>query len=339
MVSSSAVVVVGAGVSGVTCAAGLAAAGQAVVVLERANGVGGRCATRRVGGQPVDHGVAFVHGRDPELLAALRAVPATALLEWPQVIEGTGRPCHPAALVSGTWRLAFAEGMTVFPKHIAAGLDVRLSSRVTRLAVQGAEVELTLEKGAPLRAQTVVLALAAEQASELLGTIDAPPPEVRSARALLDMTRSQPCLALLATYPDSAPRPGWHVAYPESSRLLQLVSHDSSKRQGQPALTLVLQAHPAWSLRHFDDARWPELLLAEAARLYGPWAGAPSSFEAHPWRYSRSDRSAELAGPSLFRLSGGPRLGLIGERFSPGAGIEAAWRSGRRLARRLLEER
>jgi hypothetical protein len=282
--------------------------------------------------------VAFLHGRDPALLAELRGVPATALDGWPVVISGAGRPCQPDAFLPGAWRLAFAEGLTAFPKHLARGLEVRLGSSVTRLAVRAGAIELGLETGAPLAAGSVVLALAPEQSVELLATFDAPAPEVRSARAVLEMAGSAACLTVLATYPDSAPRPAWHVSYPEDSRLLQIASHDSSKRAGAPALAMVFQAHPAWSSQHLDDPLWPDLLLAEAARLYGPWAARPAASESHRWRYARTEGSAELAGPLLLRLPGGARLGLAGDRFAPGGGLEAAWHSGRRLAHRLMEE-
>jgi phytoene dehydrogenase-like protein len=49
-------VIVGAGIAGLACARELASCGREAVVLERSRGVGGRCATRRVNGQPVDHG-------------------------------------------------------------------------------------------------------------------------------------------------------------------------------------------------------------------------------------------------------------------------------------------
>jgi predicted NAD/FAD-dependent oxidoreductase len=282
--------------------------------------------------------VAFLHGRDPALLAALRAVPATRLDGWPATIEGSGRPCQPEAFAAGSWRLAFAEGLTAFPKELGRGVEVRLQSEAKALAVTGATVTVALGAGPPLTAGRVVLALACEQAQDLLSTLEPAPPEVRSARALLEMARSEPCLALLAIYPDSAPRPAWHVAYPETSRVLQIASHDSAKRAGSPALALVLQAHPAWSRHHLDDEAWPQALLAEAARLFGPWAGAPAAFEPHRWRHARADGSAALAGPLLLQLPGGARLGLCGDRFAPDGGVEAAWQSGRRLAQRLLEE-
>ena len=120
--------------------------------------------------------------------------------------------------------------------------------------------------------------------------------------------------------------------------MLQLVSHDSTKRPGSAPLALVLQARPSWSRAHLDDPGWPQALLAEAGRLLGPWASRPATTHAHRWSHARSDRSAELSGPLLLSLPGGGRLGVCGDRFAPGGGVEAAWRSGRLMAARLLAE-
>jgi predicted NAD/FAD-dependent oxidoreductase len=67
--ATSEVLVIGAGVSGLSCARTLVATGRQVAILDRARGVGGRCATHRLLGMPFDQGVSFLHGRDPEFLA------------------------------------------------------------------------------------------------------------------------------------------------------------------------------------------------------------------------------------------------------------------------------
>lgn len=330
-------VVVGAGLSGLACARELASGGRAVVVLDRARGVGGRCATRRVEGQAVDFGLAFLHGRDPEFLAALEQVPAERLDGWPFAIAGAGSPCQPHAFSPGERRLAFAGGISAFPKHLAAGLEVRLRTAVTAIAPAGGALRLAVQDGPAIEAEEVVLALAAEQAHELLGTVPGAPREIQGARGLLAQARSHPCLALIAAYAPSTPPPPWDALYPTGSGVLQLVSHDSSKRPRAGLRVLVYQAHARWSRLHLEDADWPVELLREATRLLGPWAARPVATDAHRWRWARNDRSAELAGPLLLTLEGGPRLGVCGDRFAPGAGAEAAWRSGRALARRMLD--
>ena len=331
-------VVVGAGVCGLACAQALSAAGLELLVLERARGVGGRCATRRIAGQALDFGVAFLHGRNPDFLAALRAVPATVVEGWPSEIHGTGRPCQPDAFAPGERRLVYAEGLGAFPEHMARDLAVRLGAQVVRLEATDGALALHLEDGERIEAGKVVLALAPEETLALLGTIPEPPPEVGSAAALLEMIRSHACLAVLATYPEDAPRPTWQVSYPETSAVVQIVSHDSSKRPRGSSLALVVQAHAAWSRHHLDDPDWPEALLREVAALHGGWAARPAAVETHRWLFARGDRDAELAAPLWLRLPCRARLGVAGDRFAPGGGVEAAWLSGRRLAERILRE-
>lgn len=57
-------VVVGAGISGLTAARALAAAGQNVVVLEARDRLGGRVHTERVDGRVTDRGASWIHGID-----------------------------------------------------------------------------------------------------------------------------------------------------------------------------------------------------------------------------------------------------------------------------------
>ena len=53
------VLLLGAGLSGLKAARDLHAAGKSVLVLDKGRGVGGRAATRRWDGTPVDHGAQF----------------------------------------------------------------------------------------------------------------------------------------------------------------------------------------------------------------------------------------------------------------------------------------
>jgi predicted NAD/FAD-dependent oxidoreductase len=329
------VLVVGAGVSGLSCARVAVASGRQVQLLDRARGVGGRCATHRLLGMPFDLGVAFLHGQDPGFLAAVRAASPRRVEGWPRIVEGTGRPCQPEAFRPGEERIALADGVTAFPKHLAEGLALRTGARVERLDLSGPSPGVVLEGGDVVRARHVVLALAAEQVLRLLdGTDDLPRP-VASVRALLDSGASEPSLSICAAYPGGTAPPAWDAWFPEGSRVLQYLGHESSKRFEPPFLGLVLQAQAAWSRAHLDDPEWPVALLSEAARLAGDWAARPVATHAHRWRFARTDLASELSGPVLVRLPSGGSLGICGDRFAPGGGVEAAWISGRELGRRL----
>jgi hypothetical protein len=192
-----------------------------------------------------------------------------------------------------------------------------------------------LDGGEVVRARHLVLALAAEQVLRLLDGASDLPRSLAAVRALLLTSGSEPSLSLCAAYPEGIPPPPWDAWYPETSRILQYVGNESSKRERPSFTGLVLQAHAAWSRRHLDDPAWPELLLAEAARLAGDWAGRPVATNPHRWRFARTDLASELSGPVLVRLEGGGSVGVCGDRFAPGGGVEAAWLSGRELGRRL----
>ena len=65
------VVVIGAGMAGLATARVCAEAGLSVVVLESQERVGGRIRTLRAGGEVIELGAEFVHGRPPELWALI----------------------------------------------------------------------------------------------------------------------------------------------------------------------------------------------------------------------------------------------------------------------------
>lgn len=331
------VVVIGAGVAGLECARTLRSRGVDVTVVDRARGVGGRCATRRLSGGAMDHGVVFVHGSAPELLSILEQVPGERV-EWPRVVEGRGAPCLPRAFAKGELRMAFMGGMTALPKHLAQGLDVRLGTRVRGLSLAAGAVSVAIEPGGALAADDVVLAVATEQARALLATLGSDEP--RAAQAVLGMLGTMACLTVLARYPEGTPVPAWDVLYPEDSSVLTLVSNEARKRPAGTPLGLVLQAQSRWSRDNLETPTetWTRALLAEAGRVVGPWAAEPAEMDSQRWKYARVGPESELAAPLLLGLPGGARIGIAGEAFAPGGGLEAAFLSGRELGLRIAGE-
>src|SRR5918997_1786393 len=119
------VMVVGAGLAGVACGVELASAGVDVRILERARTVGGRMASRRIEGRPVDLGAAYFTVRDPGFAevvdrwqAAGLARPWTAELG---VLGGGERGRAP-----GPMRWAAPGGLRSLVTALAEGLPVEL---------------------------------------------------------------------------------------------------------------------------------------------------------------------------------------------------------------------
>ncbi len=329
------VLVIGAGISGLSCAQQLVAGGARVVVLDRARGPGGRCATRRMDdGQPVDHGLAFLHGDDPAFLAALDATDATPLPGWPIVVEGEGPPCQPAAYTPGQRRLAFREGSASFPRSLARGLDVRREHTVTALATRGG---LVVAQGAfgELVAPRLVLALAFEQALGL-ARCSAVPALQTALEKLAWTTGSTPMLAAICLYPLTVPAPTFDALHPGDGSILQNVFHDSGKRLSPARRALVLQSLPSFAelrlRRRVGPETWGRELVAAAAERLGPWAGAPALVVPHRWEYARAAPEASCAAPIAVALPEGAVVHVTGDCFSAEAGAQGAFRAGRAAA-------
>ena len=330
--TASEVLVLGAGLSGLAAAARLAEAGASVVVVDKSRGLGGRCATRRMEGQPVDHGTPFLHGRDPALLALARSVPGGCTEGWPARIEGSGAPCHPDVLASDGFRVAFDDGMTALAKHLGAGLDVRRQTRIVSLQPDGGQLRATAESGEVFVASTVVVALPVEQARSLTASLR--DPALAPVHTMLSWFASDPALTLLAGYPLDVPAPDFDLLHPDDASVVQVVVHDSAKRSAPQSRALVFHASPLWSRRYLEAPRedWSAALLEAARGLLGDWAGHPLWTSTHRWRYARVPSGLGLNAPLVTTLQGGATLCLAGEAFDDHGGLEGAWRSGRHAA-------
>jgi hypothetical protein len=334
--------IIGAGLAGLSCARALTDAGKRVRVLERSASVGGRCASKAVGpGAVLDFGPIFVHGDDPGFLAWIESFGVELISGWPRIVEGTGTPCQPQAFDPLQRRYALKPGIRRLAEGLAQGLDVVTSAAVEALDWQDGGVAAVVE-GRRFTARHGVVAGALDQTRGLLATIVGSGAEtIRQADALLAGFTTLPCLAVLAEYGSDVATPTWDVWYPEGSRALLMISNEGPKRgpvAGKGPL-LVFQARPGWSAARCDGDReaWSRELLGEASALLGPWAGRPTAFVAHRWKYGRIAASDHLVRPMVLQRPGSSAVwGLAGDLFDPDGGLQGAWRSGRALAERLV---
>ena len=159
------VLVVGAGMAGLTVAAHRAAAGDRVMVVDKGRRHGGRMATRRIDGVPLDTGVATFAAHGPAFVRALG--------RWADA-------GHAAAAADGPGRWRGTPTMRDLPTSLAAaGTSVRLATTVTALRVVGGRWRITLQgreaepgPDATVDADVLVLTAPAPQAAALLRTAD-----------------------------------------------------------------------------------------------------------------------------------------------------------------------
>jgi renalase len=336
------VVVVGAGAAGLTAARALREGTDAeVVVVDKARGVGGRMATRRLaGGATGDSGAQFFTARDPAF--------AATVADWHDA--GVAAPWFAGAVgAEGTtgddghvrWR--GAPGMTAVAKHLARGIDVRVRCRVTalhltdgawRLAVAGHRSEAGHrhdggDGDALLHADAVVLTAPVPQALELLAAGGVALP--RTDQAALRAVRYDPCLTGLVPLGGDARLPDPGALAPTAGALTWIAEN---RRKGVSATpTLTLHAGPTASRAHWDEPPDAVLrLLWDAAVAAGVDGRAEPLLEqahVHRWRYARPTTLHE--GPCLAVDLPAP-LVLAGDAFSA-ARVEGAITSGAAAAR------
>ncbi len=337
------IVVVGAGIAGLACAQRPREAlpSRRVVVVDKARGVGGRCATRRFDGQPVDHALAFAHGSDPRFLRALEGTPGR--VEWPQRVVGDGAPCFPRAFEPGERRYGFEAGLTSFAKSLARGIEVVKAARIVGLEPGRARAE----GGRSFAAPTIILTAPLAQSAALLDTLsrggaplsDEGAGAVRRLGEVLGRVSADPCLTAVAGFPRDRPAPPWEMCFPRDG-VIARISHDSSKRQDPAAHAFVVQATPGWSTSHLEEppAEWgAKLLQAAAAHLPGG-LGEPLWTYFQRWRYANLRGGDRVGSPRLVELGSGCRLGVTGEAFSAKGGVEGAFLAGEELGARVVEE-
>lgn len=320
------VLVIGAGIAGLSAAQALRTRGADVVVLEKSRGFGGRAASRTVHGHRVDLGAQFITVRDPRFAAQVDAWRAADVVrEWCRgvsrwtAIEGwrhANAEAHP--------RFACPAGMNAIGKAMADGLDVRREVSVSRVRAEGAGWRIDTRDGDAWHAARVVVTAPVPQA---LALVD----EAVLERSLLDRLRAvtyAPCHAVAMGFV-GVDAPAWPgVQLPEHPDLAW-VAHDSSRRDARPAgvVTLVLHATPGYTRRRFDaPGETVAAELFEAARALLPWDAAPAWTHHHRWRYARPEFT--LPEPALPMA---PGLALAGDAFGEGR-VEGAYLSGLAVA-------
>lgn len=316
------VVVIGAGIAGLTAARSVRAAGASVVVLEKSRGFGGRAASRTVHGVRVDHGAQFISVRDARFRAQVDAwLDDGTLREWTRVLERwTATDGWQPSSPDGHPRYAAPSGMNAVGKALAVGIDVARETHAHAVRRDGDAWTVDAADGRRWRAATVVLSAPVPQALALL-----PDDLVASPRARdLATLRFEPCHAVIVHAADQAPPRFAGAQLPEHPDLAW-IGNDGSRRGSATGTgaTVVLHATPSFTRRAFDAPA--EQVVAHLLRAAEPileWSGPPTWTLHHRWRYARPERSWPTPALDL-----GDGIVMGGDAFGDGR-VEGAYLSG-----------
>jgi hypothetical protein len=318
------VAVIGAGLSGVTLARALRAAGYPVQVFEKSRGPGGRMATRRTAaGDTFDHGAQYFTARDSLFQEQVRWWrDAGVVAEWRGDI-GTLEKGRVTRSEREQTRYVGVPAMGSGVRTDAETFHTRYEIRVERVERAGSVWKLTADSGAPLGEYgVVVVAVPAPQAVPLL----AGAPELAARAATV---RMEPCQAVMARFEERVPLEV-DAAFVHGSPL-SWIARDASKPGRAQGERWVLHGSPGSSREYLESA--PEVVTARWVEAFVEATGVdvrPVEAVAHRWRYALPAPALEET--ALFDAAMG--IGACGD-WCGGPRVEGAFLSGVALARRL----
>ncbi len=302
------VLIIGAGIAGLTAARSLTTQGQQVALVEKSRGLGGRLATRRLPGTHADHGVCYLKPKGEVFQRLIEeAIAAGVLTHW-----------QPTTYASPL-------GITAFAKWLAQGLTIHTGERAIALH-HDTHWTITTDSGLELCAKQLLLAIPAPQAIDLLKTWAAIPTEVLTQ---LQSVTFNPCITAIATYAAQDPIP-WQGLPVTNDPNLTWIGLESSKQNLTPYPVLVFHSTATFATEHFeaeDLTPVGQMLLSSGAQVTNlPWLTEPTLLQIHRWRYAFPTNPLKTP-----YLQAGSNLYLCGD-WCLGDRVESAHQSGLTVA-------
>ncbi|MEM7800178.1 MAG: FAD-dependent oxidoreductase [Chloroflexota bacterium] len=325
----SSVLIVGAGISGLLAGTVLKEKGHMVTILDKGRGVGGRMATRRMASVDekearADHGAQFFTVRDPQFAAWVdQWIAVGAVKEWCRGF--TNQDGHP--------RYRGNRGMTDVAKHLAAGLDVKTKTRVTKIYQRNGLWAAETGDEQLFQAEKLILTSPVPQTLVLLtdgGTV-----LPTDADAALREITYDPTFAVLARLsgPSQLKTPGGIQVRGE---IIDWISDNQIK--GISAVTTVtIHATPAYTRQHLErDRDEVALALIEEADRAGYFEKSlVEEVQVQRWMYAQP---ATFYGERCLKTDvNGLPIVFAGDAFLH-ARVEGAALSGLDAADRILDK-
>ncbi len=322
------VIVVGGGISGMSCARVIASAGVPVTVLDRGRGVGGRMAAPVLDGRPVDTGASYFTVSDDAFATVVRDWEQRGLAHrWTDTFDvfdsGT-----PGERKTGNDRWAAGRGLRSLVEDLADGLNVERHT-VESVVPAGESDQITVD-GRP--ASAVVLAMPDPQARTLVNPAS-------SLWAALD-DPFEPVLALSAgwdtrTWGSLASESGlagaFDGAFVNGDEHLSWVA-DDGRRRGDDAAVLVAHSTPTLAAAHLKDPDGAQTPMLKALMSLLGISESPRWTHLHRWSVAKPTGARE----QTFYLDE-TNIGVCGDAWSQRPRVESAYLSGAALGSAIVD--
>ena len=321
------VLIIGAGLAGLSAANDLHQAGLKVLVVDKGRGLGGRLAGRRIGDATFDHGAQFMTARDSRFKASVAEwIEAGVAEEW-----YSSYPGHP----NGHPRYRGVPTMTAVAKYLATDMNVLRTTRVDSIRQGSAQDNqlwsAALDSGETVNAKALLITSPVPQTIDLLASGNIPVPADKQAR--LDRIDYEACIAVMAVLdrPTTIPAPG-ATAFDQGP--IGWISDNLQKGVSKiPAVTI--HGSGAFSADHYEDDKMQtgQILIDAASPYLGD--AKVTEYQVHGWRYSKPSVVDPEACMLLSESTSLPPLALAGDAFA-GPRFEGAVLSGWAAAKSLI---
>ncbi len=318
------ILIIGAGMSGLTAARELQNSGHEVTVVDKGRGIGGRMATRRFAGGRFDHGAQFFTTRSDEFKAATEKWQSESVAHhW---FDGTPTPDEPAEN-DGHPRYCGEAGMTGIGKHLAQELNVQLGFEIQTLTRADGVWTAAMSDGPSFSGEELILTAPIPQALQLFDSSDQLLPD--AMRATLESVTYEPCFAVLAQLdgPSSIAAPGLLYVNGEP---IWWIADNFQKGVSPLEGSVTIHSSGNYARAHYDDDQTEvgEDLIAQCKE----WLGREvKEFQVRRWRYSKPENPLDIGIARAENCA----VTFAGDALM-GAKIEGAFTSGLMAARKLM---
>lgn len=315
------VLIIGAGMTGITSGRALRTAGLEVLLLDKGRAIGGRMATRRVGEARLDHGAQHFSVRTAGFAKEMDAL----------VRRGTARVWYQSESVAQPERgienrYAGIGGMRRIPEALADGLPITTGTHVDCLEVNANGVAAVVRGEVVATADAVVLTPPLPQTLQLLADSNVPLGNEVDSLLYLEYHATLAVMAVL----DAPPMPvDGHRAF-GSGPISWIADNQQKGVSVIPAMTIHSSVEFAAARLESDPDRWMAELVAAARPFH---EGTVVRAFAHRWRYAQPQSTVDVG--AVATVASAPVV-LAGDVFA-GARVEGAYTSGNAAAQLIMD--
>jgi renalase len=307
------VAIIGAGLSGLSCAQALQTAGVGVRVFERSSTIGGRCATQLWQGHLVDTGVQYFTAQSGEFKKEL----LTRLRQFRPIISPIFD--QDGKIVPNTFgpRFYVLQGNNYFAHILSHGLDIRSNAEVETVTFRASDAQIL---GETYRA--VVSSLPGPQTARVFALPQSPADYDPCLIALLEyagkeLGRARECYGRVLAHGDPV-----QASYCENNKVGRIVGNKA---------VFVVEASPRFSCEFAEapsDIYLPDLVRRHE-EIWGIPTGHLTASSGHCWKYARplQGRQRPVTPPPGGFICGDSRTDPT---------VENVWLDGNKAAQEVL---